>query len=291
VAEAWLASPPMRVEISDGVRLFVDIDGLSVVPDGPGMVERPTLLYLHGGPGLDHSMYKWPERNPLTDVAQLVFYDHRGNGRSDWRTRSEWTLDTWADDVVRLCDALGIERPIVLGSSFGGFVAQRYIARHPEHPAKVVLACTGSRIDLDVIEKAFTRFGSELAGATARRFFGGDLSIFEDFLQHCLPLYSTDLPDPDAIARAVMNVEAVPDFFAGEGQTMDLRAGLALAQCPVLVLGGELDPVMPIELNREVASCLPADLARFEEIPGISHLQVVGPASAPLLREFVLGES
>jgi pimeloyl-ACP methyl ester carboxylesterase len=70
-----------------------------------------------------------------------------------------------------LCDELGIEHPIVLGASFGGFVAQRYIARHPEHPAKVILACTATRLDLDVIEAAFTRFGSEAAGATARKPF------------------------------------------------------------------------------------------------------------------------
>jgi pimeloyl-ACP methyl ester carboxylesterase len=280
----------MRVEIGDGVRLFVDVDGLRLVPDGPAMVERSTLLYLHGGPGLDHSLYKTPERNPLTDVAQLVFYDHRGNGRSDWRTPDEWNLDTWADDVVRLCDALGIEHPIVVGESFGGFVAQRYIARHPEHPAKVVLACTGARLDLEVIETSFTRFGDERAGAAARRFFGGDASAFGDFLEHCLPLYSTDPPDPDAMVRTVMNLEVMNHFFAGEAQTMDLRAGLAAARCPVLVLGGELDPVLPIELNQEVAACLPVGLARFEAIPSVSHLQVVPTATASgLLRHFVRG--
>ena len=52
---------------------------------------------------------------------------------------------TWADDVVRLCDALDIEHPIVFGNSFGGFVAQRYLGRHPNHPAKVILSSTQAR--------------------------------------------------------------------------------------------------------------------------------------------------
>lgn len=281
----------MRVEIADGVRLFVDIDGFGLVPEGPAMVERPTLLHLHGGPGHDHSGFKRADRNPLSEIAQLVFYDHRGNGRSDWRSPDEWTLDTWADDVVALCDALGIQHPIVLGVSFGGFVAQRYLARHPEHPAKVILACTAARLDLDATEEAFTRRGSTLAGATARRFSCGDLSVFEDFVRHCLPLYSTEPIDPDEGARVVVNPEAYTHFFAGEAQTMDLRAGLASARCPVLVLGGELDPVFPIELSQEVADSLPEGLARLEVIPGISHQQVVGPASTSQLREFVLGES
>jgi pimeloyl-ACP methyl ester carboxylesterase len=251
------------------------------------MVERPTLLYLHGGPGLDHSHYKRAERNRLSEVAQLVFYDHRGNGRSDWRTSDEWNLDTWADDVVRLCDTLGIEHPMVLGESFGGFVAQHYIARHPEHPRKVILACTGARLDLDVIGDAFTRMGSEAASSAIRRFFGGDASAFGEFLEHCIPLYSTEPMDPDGMLRTVMNMDVMNDFFAREVKTMDLRAGLAAAQCPVLVLAGEQDPVLPVELNREIVASLPDGLARLEVMRGVSHLQVVDAAS-DLIREFVL---
>ena len=42
----------------NGVRLFFDIEGAKLVPDGPVMREKPTLLLLHGGPGFDHSIYK-----------------------------------------------------------------------------------------------------------------------------------------------------------------------------------------------------------------------------------------
>ncbi|MDQ1396876.1 MAG: 3-oxoadipate enol-lactonase [Acidimicrobiaceae bacterium] len=280
--------PSMRVDIGDGVRLYFDVEGLGLVPEGPVMVERPTIVYLHGGPGMDHSIYKTGEPNPLTDVAQCVYYDHRGNGRSDRRDASEWNLDMWADDVVRLCDALGIDHPIVFGASFGGFVAQRYLARHPEHPAKVILACTGARIDLDVMEKAFTRFGGEIAGATARKFFAGDLSVMGDFLQHCMPLYSTEPVDPDTFARIMMNADVMSDFFPGEGQRMDLRAGLAAAQCPVLVLAGDADPVMPVEVGEEIQASLPGGRARFEVLAGKSHFQVGDHTCAPLLTEFIL---
>jgi pimeloyl-ACP methyl ester carboxylesterase len=280
----------MRVEISPGVRLFVDVDGLGLVPEGPAMVARPTLLYLHGGPGLDHSLYKRSDRNPLSEVAQLVFYDHRGNGRSDWRMPDEWNLDTWADDVVRLCAALGIERPVVLGESFGGFVAQHYLARHPEHPLKVILACTAARLDLDVIGDAFRRMGSERAADAIRRFFGGDASAFPDFFEHCIPLYSTEPMDPEGMLRPVMNMDVMNDFFEGEAKTMDLRAGLGSALCPVLVLAGERDPVLPVELNREIVNALPEGRARLEVIPGVSHMQVVHAATG-LIREFVLAPS
>ena len=93
----------MRVDIGGGVRLYVDVTGFGLVPVDGKMVERPTLLLLHGGPGLDHATYKLG-LHELSDVAQVIVYDHRGQGRSDRRTTDEWNLDTWADDVVRLCD-------------------------------------------------------------------------------------------------------------------------------------------------------------------------------------------
>ncbi|MBL8335086.1 MAG: alpha/beta hydrolase, partial [Rubrivivax sp.] len=74
----------MRIEVQPGVRLFVDIDGSGLVPDGERMRERPTLILLHGGPGFDHSSFK-PLFGRLTDVAQVVYVDHRGHGRSDRR--------------------------------------------------------------------------------------------------------------------------------------------------------------------------------------------------------------
>jgi pimeloyl-ACP methyl ester carboxylesterase len=277
----------MRLTIEGGVRLFIDIDGFGLVPDGPKMVERPTVVLLHGGPGLDHTFYKGQDALTLADIAQVICYDHRGNGRSDWGSPDDWTLDTWADDIVRLCEALGIERPVIVGASFGGFVAQRYLARHPEHPSKVALLCTASRLDLDAIEQRFTELGGEIAGKSAKKFFGGDMSVLADFLEHCIPLYSTEPPDPSLMARVVMNFDLMGQFFSGEGASMDLRSGLAAARCPVLVVGGELDPVMPMSMTRELAAALPADLVHYELLPSVSHLQVHGGASTALIRDFV----
>jgi len=101
----------VRVRVGD-VRLYFDVAGMELVPDGPMMRERPIVICLHGGPGFDHSTLK-PFLGPLEDEAQLIFLDHRGQGRSDESTPSRWNLDTWNDDVAAFCDVLGIERPIV----------------------------------------------------------------------------------------------------------------------------------------------------------------------------------
>ena len=60
----------MRVLVN-GVRLPFDVEGASLVPDGASMREKPTLLLLHGSPGLDHSTYK-PGHSSLADCAQLA---------------------------------------------------------------------------------------------------------------------------------------------------------------------------------------------------------------------------
>ena len=53
----------------NGARLYFDVEGAGLVPDGARMREKPTLLLLHGGPGFDHTMYK-PAFSQLTDIAQ-----------------------------------------------------------------------------------------------------------------------------------------------------------------------------------------------------------------------------
>ena len=87
------------------------------MPDGPWMRDRPTVVLLHTGPGADHSLYKEHIGPALTDVAQVVYLDLRGTGRSDWSSPEHWTVDTWVDDLEAFFDALEIDRPVLLGTS------------------------------------------------------------------------------------------------------------------------------------------------------------------------------
>ena len=262
----------MRIEIEPGVRLYVDVEGLGLVPDGPSMRERPTLICMHGGPGFDHSAFK-PVFTELTDIAQIVYYDHRGHGRSDPRPRTEWTLDTWADDIVRLCEALGIVKPVVLGQSFGGFVAQRYLARHPEHASKVILSSTSHHMGLERKVEGFSRRGGEDAGRLARAFWNDpNPQTWVDYWQGCRHLYNTQPPaDSDAGARVMANYDILLHFAAGEMRAMNLLSGLSRTQCPTLVLVGEDDPVCPLEDALEIAAALPQQFRHLVRFPGVGH--------------------
>jgi pimeloyl-ACP methyl ester carboxylesterase len=280
----------MRVDVGGGVRLFVGVDGAGWVREGQSMRQRPTLLMLHGGPAMDSSLFKGSGLDELSDVAQVVVYDHRGTGRSDWRSPEEWTLDTWADDVVRLCDVLGIVKPIVLGSSFGGMVAQRYLARHPDHPDRVVLAGTSARLDLDLVAACFAARGGDRAGAVARQFLAGDQSLAADYDELCVPFYSTKPIDAERFARVIANPGLDPHFTT-EWNAMDLRSGLAQVTCPVLVTGGELDPICPLAAVRDVANALPSGSVHLIEIQGAAHLEAASDEIAPFVRDFILDSS
>ena len=279
----------------NGVRLFFDVEGSGLVPDGPAMRERPTVVLLHGGPGFDHSIYK-PVLSSLADIAQVVFLDHRGNGRSDPGPRESWTLDQWGDDVRGFCEALGIDRPIVLGMSFGGMVALAYATRHPAHPAKLILGNTeaaGGRYRERRVA-LFERFGGPEAGALARRRFlegQADAATLATWVRVALPLYSRSPRDPDAIRRAVRHPEVTQWFTrtGGEGNTFDFFPDLPRIRCPVLVLGGEEDPMTPIECQEDLAAALPAHLVRFERFPGCGHTVLVdAPAKAmAAIRDFI----
>jgi proline iminopeptidase len=280
------------VSVGD-VRLFVDVDGAKLVPDGMSMRERPTIVFVHGGPGFDHTPFK--ARYPsLTELAQVVYYDHRGNGRSDMGPRERWNLDQWADDLRTLCDVLGIERPIVFGTSFGGFVTLNYAIRHPEHPSRLILSSTAARIHLDRSLAMFERLGGADVRAVAERFFTEPTAEnLEEYLNVCGPHYTQRPRPPEILARVTKRPEVSEYFLRGELLTFDLTPQLDRVVCPVLLISGELDPTVTIEDAEELAAALPADRVRFVRFAGAGHML---PNEQPeevlrLVREFVSEEA
>jgi proline iminopeptidase len=278
----------MRVRVGD-CRLFFDVEGAKLVPDGPAMRERPTLVLLHGGPGFDHSSYK-PAFSALADAAQIVYLDHRGNGRSDRGPLEKWNLAQWGDDLRAFCDALGVEKPVVLGHSFGGMVAMSYAIRHPDHPGKLVLSSTTAKTRLDRVYAAFERLGGPQVREAARRYWESPgPETVADYAKLCIPLYNRAPRDPHADARTLWSFEVMFAFCGGEDHRFDLRADLAKVRCPTLVLGGEDDPICPIEDQADIAAALPPEWVRFERFPGCRHgVFHDAPARAfALLREFL----
>lgn len=285
----------MRIEVN-GVRIFFDVEGAKFVPEGPVMREKPTLILLHGGPGMDHSSFK-PAFSQFADIAQVIYIDHRGNGRSDHEPRETWTLAQWGDDVFEFCRGLEIEKPIVMGQSFGGMVAIAYATRHPEHPGKMIFSSTAAQGFAHVersIELFRQRGGDDIAEMARHALTVGydDPRFVGRWITQAMPFYNVRAPiDADARGRAVLALNPLMDFLGpgGEGLTFDLRSDLARIQCPTLVLGGEEDPITPIESQADLAAAMLEQWVRFERVPNAGHgAYRDDPAVYGIIRDFIL---
>jgi pimeloyl-ACP methyl ester carboxylesterase len=285
----------MRIEVN-GARIFFDVEGAKFVPDGKTMREKPTLLLLHGGPGFDHSGFK-PAFSQFTDIAQVIYLDHRGNGRSDREPQQRWNLPQWGDDIFDFCRALEIEKPIVLGQSFGGMVAMAYATRHPEHPGKLILSSTAATMQLRA-ERSITKFaerGGLAIGEMARRLYEGgidDPDFAQQWLTQAMPVYNTQpAPDKDSTARAVMGFEVLKHFFRRNGEiwSFDMLRDLARIQCWTLVMGGDEDPITPIECQQDIAEALPHEWLIYQRYAGAGHgVFRDDPAAYDAIRRFIL---
>src|SRR5919206_2474307 len=98
-----------------------------------------ALIALHGGPGLDHTMFgHWLD--PDGDEYRLLLVDERAQGRSDPAPPETWTLEQHARDVDALARALGLERHVVLGHSFGAFIAPQHAVDFPGRASGTIVS-------------------------------------------------------------------------------------------------------------------------------------------------------
>ena len=257
----------MRITVND-TTLYFDVEGAGLVPDGPAMRERPTILALHGGPGFDHAYFK-PALSALTNTAQLVYLDLRGQGRSDRVPVETCTLEQMTDDVAAFCRALGLTGPVVLGHSAGGFVALHLAVRHPGAAGRLILVDTAAATAAqgDALGR-LERRGGAATRAAAERVFGGDVSpdAMEDFGRLVLPAYAHDpaaaRPLFEALGRSSFSPEVAAYYFRERAPHYDLRTRLADIGVPTLVVVGESDWLCPPSASEEIAAGVPrVDLA------------------------------
>jgi proline-specific peptidase len=106
---------------------------------------KTPLLALHGGPGSTHNYFAPLER--LGSARPVVLYDQIGCGKSDRPTDIEWSLDVFREEVVAVRDHLGLERIHLLGTSWGGMLAQEHVLSGAAGIVSLVLSSTLASID------------------------------------------------------------------------------------------------------------------------------------------------
>jgi proline-specific peptidase len=250
------------------VRLFVQVIG-----DGY------PLVLMHGGPGADH----WtmlPFRR-CADRFTLVFYDHRGNGRSVGAPVSSMTWENLTADADALRQQLGFDKWAVLGHSFGGHVALEYALRYPDNLSHLVLLDTGghSRWARQNAPDLLAKRGySPKKVELVRRWFNGEFAP-KEMLRILMRIGGAYYHHPslrllahDMVRggwRAKMRPEAL--IYAGrhlvKGWTVMDRLGEITV--PTLVMAGRDDFIFPPEHQVELAAGIPN--ARLQIIECAGH--------------------
>lgn len=151
-------------------------------------------------------------------------------------------------------------------------------------------------MDFATVFDAFERLGGQHAREVAEAYWlNPTVENRVKYLEACLPLYrSRSTVDQDALKRALINHDVAIRFNGPHNEfgRMDFRSDLKRIRCPVLILAGDRDPVMPMPFSETIAECLPRHLVRFERFAGCGHgLHLEEPERTfDVLRRFIMAE-
>jgi proline iminopeptidase len=231
------AAPQESLVRSGDVELFVRSAG-----GGPG---ARTLLALHGGPGYSHD-YLEALDSLASPAIRVVTYDQRGGGRSRTPAEAPLRLADHVADVDHVRAAMGAESIILLGHSWGGFLAESYAVAYPERVSALVLVdpMPDRWADLrTVIERSRARHDDLVARGAVP---ASDPPASGD---DCRAGMNADLPadfaDPRhpaarSLGATTCSARTGRVTFESLGH-FDLSAGLATLRMPVLLVFGEAD--------------------------------------------------
>ncbi len=203
-----------------------------------------------------------PDQSALNRDFEGLHYDQRGLGQTSHGDRPP-TMTDFADDAAALCAALGWDRCHVMGTSFGGMVAQHVAIRHPQLVDKLVLNCTSPGGDspsyplheLQTLSPE-KRADSWMPIMDTRYEAGGEIPGLEGFTEMFRERQlAARSPEPDAALTAQLQAR----------RHHDATAGLPAVDAPTLVCAGRYDGIAPLENSEKIVAAIPgAQLDVFE---------------------------
>jgi proline iminopeptidase len=252
------------------MRLTINDNELAVEVFGDD--DAPVLIAHHGAPGLGSRAEPRATFEPFADTFRVIVFDARGSGESGGN--EPYTHGQWAADVEGLRQWAGVERFVMAGGSYGGFISMEYAIRHPDRVSALVLRDTSPDHSNDDAARrnaaASTRVTIDMAKLD--RINTGQVRDDDD-LRDCwreiLPLYD-HVYDPAAVEAKVAATPyryATHNYaFAHNQPHYDIKAQLPAITCPTLVTVGRDDWITPVECSETIVSLIPdSRLVVFEK--------------------------
>lgn len=241
-----------------------------------GEKNKPALIFSNSL-GTNYSMWQ-PQIDALKDDFYIVCYDTRGHGQSSAPNHA-YTIEELGQDVVDLLDYLNIKQTNFCGISMGGLTGQWLAVYKPEYFNKIIVSNTAAKIGnkdawLERADKVRQEGLQPISDTAASRWFT------DRFIQ----------AKPDVVKTMSENLsKGSPQGYANccEALAMaDLRENLKNAKVPMLVIGGEQDPVTTVaDAKAMVDTAQNATLATINA----SHIANVEKAEdfTQLIKEFL----
>jgi 3-oxoadipate enol-lactonase len=215
--------------------------------------EGPETLVLVNG--LADDLETWGYQVPAFVAAgyRVLIFDNRGIGRTS-KPPGPYTTAMFASDTKALVDHLGITSFHLLGVSMGGMIAQEYAIAHPADLRSVTLACTYAAPG-PFCSRMFNLW-ADMAAVMGVPAVMRDVTLWA-FTTEFFETRSDELAEFETAMRFLD--QPVPAYLAqlNSIQTHDATERLGAVQVPTLVLAGEGDILIPVELSRRLHSLVP----------------------------------
>jgi non-heme chloroperoxidase len=239
-----------------------------------GRPEGTPIVFIHGW-SQNHLCWAKQYESVLADEFRLVAYDLRGHGMSEAPLASEHYTDgnLWADDVAAIIDALGLERAVLVGWSYGSFVICDYIRVHGHDRIAAINFVEGA------VKLSETAFGTLIGPGFLDHFVGAtaddlptNIATMRSFLKACA---SKPLAAEDFETALSWNI-AVPARIRANlaAREIDCDDVLGALEIPLLVTQGRADTVvLPAMAEHVLAICPSAEASWYDGIGHLPHME------------------
>lgn len=250
----------------------VEIDGLPIVFADQG--EGPALIFVHGLAGnITHWVHVAPH---FVHNHRVVAIDLPGHGESG-RDTTRYGIDPFVEHIVKLMDVLRIDRGSIVGHSMGGMVGMAFALKHPDRTDAVVLVNPAGihpvakparmaghlLLKRTILDKILPKIWKNIILANV---FYQSNEHTEAFLRMVEETYSVDDVHDISLMMEVMRNDLLERNFAGL---------LPKCACPVGLIWGEKDRLVPARLLHEVAKRLAnvqvVEIERCGHMPNIEQ--------------------
>src|SRR5690606_1229621 len=245
-----------------------------------GEGNQDTIFFIHGAPGLGDCRSDLSAFKSLASDFQLVFLDMRGFGRSD--EKPPYTHEQWTSDIDELRKQLGVDKIMIHGGSYGGFLSLEYVLRYPQHVSGVLLRDTASNQKFHHLSTE-TALKADLPGVTEetlKRLWEGRVESNEDMKEifaAIQPLYTFDYDEEKAkekIDSIYYHYETHNYAFSVNQPNFDVEEQLKNIEAPVLISVGRVDWVTPVECSQLLHQEIPnSTLIIYEKSGHSPHME------------------